>query len=326
MNSDPLKYISQFRKKKVLVIGDIMLDEYIGGTAERISPEAPIPVLLQKSVRYILGGAGNVAANVAALGGQVTLMGLVGADERARHLSQLAKKASIATRFLTDIKRPTTTKIRFVVGSHQLVRMDIEDSRLASASMTTKLVTSIKALPHFDIVIISDYAKGCVGKKVVDALRKRFGNSAIIADMKPTNASLYKNILAITPNLKETAELTDIHATTSALADRAAKTLQENYNTSIVLTRGEYGVTALEKTADASTHFAAKPLTVHDVTGAGDTLVAVFALMMAAGAPFLDAAEMANVAAGVVVGVGGTHALTRKEIEERLTKNGIVSK
>ncbi len=183
--------------------------------------------------------------------------------------------------------------------------------------MTAKLVKSILALPHFDIVIISDYAKGCITKKVVEALRKRFGNNAIIADMKPVNASLYKNILAITPNLKETAELTGIHATTTMLADAAAKALQENYNTSIVLTRGEYGITAREKTADTSTHFAAKPLTVHDVTGAGDTLVAAFALMMAAGAPFLEAAEMANAAAGVVVGVGGTHALKRKELEQQ---------
>src|SRR5258708_3582911 len=178
MKTDIVKHVSKFSKKKILVIGDVMLDEYIGGTADRISPEAPIPVLLQKTVRYILGGAGNVAANVASLWGKVTLMGIVGSDARAKHVSQLAKKLSIMSRCIVDPKRPTTTKIRFVVGSHQLVRMDVEDTRQINGALASKLIKSIQSLPDHDVVIISDYAKGCITKKVVDALRARFGSNA----------------------------------------------------------------------------------------------------------------------------------------------------
>ncbi len=316
MKNDLSKHFSQFPKKRVLVIGDVMLDEYIGGTADRISPEAPIPVLLQKTVRYILGGAGNVAANVASLGGKVTLLGIVGNDARSKKLRELSREKKIQPKFVNDAKRPTTTKIRFVVGHHQLVRMDIEETRSISGDLENRVIKAIRALPKHDIVIVSDYAKGCITKKVMDELRKKFGASSILADMKPANAHFFKNILAITPNLKEAAELTGIHATNNALADRTAKLLQESFNTSIILTRGEHGVTVLEKTADKPVHFGAELLTVRDVTGAGDTLVAAFALMYSTGVPFVEAAEAANFAAGIVVGVGGTHALTRKEFQK----------
>src|SRR3989344_7296961 len=214
MNNDPAPFIRRFPKTKVLVIGDIMLDEYIDGSADRISPEAPIPVLLQKSGRHCLGGAGNVAANVSALGGVVTLLGVVGKDAHANILKQLCRKEGIAPRFIIDRVRPTTTKIRFVSDHHQLVRIDIEEAKPIAPAIEGQLIRVISALPKHEIVVVSDYAKGCMTKKVMRALRVRFGPNSIIADMKPVNARLYSGVRAITPNIKEAVALTSLHAST----------------------------------------------------------------------------------------------------------------
>lgn len=310
--------IDEFTKKKVLVVGDVMLDEYIEGTAERISPEAPIPVLLQKSVRHVLGGAGNVAANVASLGGSVTLVGVVATDARGKILASLAREKGIVTKFITDGSRPTTTKIRFVSGHHQVVRIDIEESHPLPKGSEARLIRLISSLPQHDIVIVSDYAKGVVTKNVMAALKKRFGAKNIIADMKPSNVHIYRGILAITPNVKEAAGMTGIHAHTDALASRVAREIARARGVSVVLTRGEHGITVYGREDKAPVHMRAHVHTVRDVTGAGDTLIAVFALAYASGAPFGEAARLANMAAGIVVGVGGTHALTREDLERHL--------
>ncbi len=314
---DAPSYIKQFPKKRVLVIGDVMLDQYIEGSAERISPEAPIPVLLQKSIRNVLGGAGNVAANAASLGARVTLIGVVGADVQARELRRLCAKSQVLAKFVTA-KRPTTTKMRFVSGHHQLVRIDMEDASRIPPPIEAQIVRMIRALPRHDAVIISDYAKGLMGKKIVDALREKFGAELLIADMKPSSAALYRGIRAITPNVKEAAEMTGVLASSDALAARVTKTLGARLKTSIVLTRGEHGVSVREKGKECR-HFRNSVQTVRDVTGAGDTLIAAFALLLATGAPFLEAAGIANRAAGVVVGSAGTVALSRKELEHALT-------
>lgn len=321
MNTDVSKFIAQFSKKKILVIGDVMLDEYRVGTADRISPEAPIPVLLQKSVRYVLGGAGNVAANAAALGAHVTLMGIVGTDGPAKVVRNLCREKNIAPRFLIDMDRPTTTKIRFVSGHHQLVRIDIEDTHVLTGKEETQMVALIRKLSKHDFVIVSDYAKGCITKKVLDALRAKFGAHHIIADMKPRNAPLFEGILAITPNVKEAAELSGIMALTNAHALRVVKALEKDLQTSIILTRGEHGVTVFDHDTRETAHFRSEVHSVKDVTGAGDTLIAVLALMVASGATLVEATELANFAAGTVVGVAGTHALSKRELERYLKQN-----
>jgi rfaE bifunctional protein kinase chain/domain len=321
MNYDSFKkYIAKFPGKKVLVIGDVMLDEYIDGDTERISPEAPIPVLLQRSVHHVLGGAGNVVANVAALGGTVTLIGVVGKDLHANILKRLLRSSRITSHLQVDTKRPTTSKLRFISGHHQLVRIDIEEKKPISGVIERGVIRAIRSLPSHDIVIISDYAKGCITEPVLSAIRRRFGPNRIIADMKPENSSLYKGIFAITPNIKEGADITSVRATTDALAERVVKILAKRLNTSVILTRGEHGVTALEQGARKSFHFQSDVLTIKDVTGAGDTLVAALALMHASGAPFLMVAELANYAAGLVVGYGGTYTLSRVTLEESLKK------
>ncbi len=313
------KLISQFPKKRILVIGDIMLDEYFEGVAERISPEAPIPVLLQKNVRHVLGGAGNVAANAAALGAHVTLIGLVGADERARTLRTLCSKYNIRVRFFTEAGRPTTTKMRFVSGHHQLVRIDIEESRPIAAKTESALIRAIAVLPDHDIVIISDYAKGCMSAKIVTALHKRFGASRIIADMKPSNAPFYKGVRAITPNIKEAHDMTGIRGTNDTEAELVTKKLGETLKTAVVLTRSAAGISVREKGKECI-HFTSTVQSIKDVTGAGDTLIATLALSLASGAPFTEAARIANIAAGVVVGKAGTAALSHRELEESVAQ------
>lgn len=311
--SDFKNIINKFSKIRVLVVGDIMLDEYIEGTAERISPEAPIPVLLQKSVRHVLGGAGNVAANVAALGAKVTLLGVVGTDARGKIVAKLARERGISTAFISD-GRPTTTKIRFVSGHHQVVRIDIEESHALIGKKEVELAGCIARLPDHDMVIVSDYAKGVLGKRIMGALKNRFGARKIVADMKPVNAALYRGVLAITPNAKEASGLTGTSITSDALASRAAMEISRRLDVSVILTRGEHGITVYERSGKKPTHVRANVHSVRDVTGAGDTLISVFALAHASGASLQEAATFANKAAGIVVGVGGTHALSREEL------------
>ena len=315
---DGSRYIKEFARKRVLVVGDLMLDEYIDGSADRISPEAPIPVLLQKSVSHRLGGAGNVAANAAALGSTVTLIGVVGKDARGKVLTKLTREKRIRPRFLVDSTRPTTTKVRFVSGHHQLVRIDIEEARPISRALEKQMVQTIHTLPAHHVVIVSDYGKGAITKGVLVALKAKFGAENIIADTKPAHAHFFGGLRAIAPNVKEAAEIVGIEASNDRQADKVTELLSKRLNTSVVLTRGEQGVTVRERGKKA-VHFKAEVQSVRDVTGAGDTLIAVFALMLASGGSFVEAAEMANRAAGIVVGFSGTHALTRKELEQAVS-------
>lgn len=318
--SDLSSLVRDFSKQRVLVLGDVMLDEYIDGVVDRISPEAPIPVLLQKKVRHTLGGAGNVAANASALGAKVTLIGVIGTDPRGKILGQLSRKSRIAPRIISDTSRPTTTKIRFVSGHNQLVRIDIEETHPISTAVEKRVIRMIRSLPSQDAVIISDYAKGVVTKNVLKALRVHFGAQKIIADMKPVHAALYTGVYAITPNIKEAAEMTGVHAASDVLAERVTSVLVKQLKTSVILTRGEKGVSAREKGKQCR-HIHNSVHTVKDVTGAGDTLVSVFALANACGAAFLQAADIANYAAGIVVGKAGTVVLSKKELQEGLTHN-----
>ena len=265
-------------------------------------------------MREVLGGAGNVAANAAALGGKVTLMGIVGNDARAKTLARLCGAQGIRAMLFDDSARPTTAKVRFVAGHHQLARIDIEETKPIARALEARVVKKIHSLPKHDMVIVSDYAKGCLTKGIVQALRARFGEHTIIADMKPVNAEWYKNILAVTPNLKEAADITGVYADTDALAERVTKLLGSRLKTSVVLTRGARGVSVRVHGKPSCEHFRNSILTVKDVTGAGDTLVAALALMCASGASFVEAAELANDAAGIVVGAAGTIALSRKAL------------
>ena len=316
MNPSEIKSaIVLFPKQRILVVGDAMIDMYVEGDVEHISAEAPVPIVRQRSVRFILGGAGNVAANARALGGITTLVAIAGRDAHAKTLRNLCERVGIRARFIADSKRPTTTKLRIVshANQHQLARLDSESAEPMSKETEKRLLAVLRALPPQDLVIVSDYAKGCVTKNVIQLLKEKFGLERIVADMKPQHALFYKGIYAITPNMKEVAALTGIHTTTDALAARATNILQKRLSTNVILTRAEHGVTLREKRTGALHHFRSRPLSVKDVTGAGDTLIAALALMRAVGAPLPQATEVANLAAGIAVSQRGTVAPSHKE-------------
>lgn len=319
INKKNLKNIFRdFSQKKILVLGDVMLDFYIKGTTTRISPEAPVPILKWESDEYALGGAGNVGRNVAALGGRTTLLGIVGNDENGRILRALARESGLITNLVVDT-RPTTIKTRVVSMRHQLLRFDKEETKSLSGKAEREVIALIKKVPNQDLIIISDYHKGFLTKNVAKALVERFGGEKIIADIKPANTTLIKGVLVISPNLKEAEELTGIKADGSSAAARAAKKLSENLSTSIVLTRGEHGMTVFDKKTKKVHHLPAQALNIFNETGAGDTVIATLGLMLASGADLALAAEVSNHAAGIVVGEPGTTAVTKKKLIDQLT-------
>ncbi len=307
---DILKTIKEFNQKKILVVGDIMLDHYLKGGVSRISPEAPVPVLAKSSESYALGGAGNVAANIASLKGRVTLLGVTGDDPESGIIKKICAGLKITPRLIIEKKRPTTLKTRVVSGRHQLLRIDTETTARPKTQTENELIKTINRLPNFNIIVISDYAKGCLTKKVFTALKNRFKNVQIIADIKPSQANLYSNVFLITPNLKETYDLTGLNAQEPKSAEKSAKLLSDRFSSSVIITRGEHGLTLYEKETKKITHIPSHTIHIFDVTGAGDTVVAVLALMVALGEDLKISARVANLAAGLVVSEEGTATLS----------------
>ena len=311
--------VEKFKATKILVFGDVMLDLYIQGDVERISPEAPVPIVFERSREYSLGGAGNVATNIAALGGHVILMGNVGNDSEKDFVRGLCRRSGITPRFLHELKRPTSTKTRAVSGQHLLLRIDREKIGAISKDTEKKVARMVENLGDHDMVVISDYAKGFVTEAAVRAIKKRFGGKKIVANIKPlpiaqagvfafkgVDIRFFKGINTITMNANEGRFYTGIDTSTDKGVANAARLLSKRLNTSTVLTRGAHGLTAYDNKLKKAVHVANRPLHVFDVTGAGDTVVATLALMLGAGAPLFKAAEVANYAGGIVVGLRGT--------------------
>lgn len=310
--------MKNFSNKKILVLGDIMLDRYINGKVTRISPEAPVQVLKEENQESALGGAANVAKNISALGAQVTLVGVIGSDESAKSIRSLCRESSILTKLVVDNSRPTTTKTRIVSMRHQLIRFDKEEDKKISNKTEKELIALIKKVPHHDLAIVSDYNKGCLTKAVISALKNKLGDKNIVADIKPLNAELVKNILAISPNLKEAEELTGIRADNNADAKKAAQKIANEFNVSVILTRGEHGITTFDQKTKKVSHLPTRALSIFNETGAGDTVIATLALMLSIGADLALSSEVANHAAGIVVGEAGTTVVTRKKLTDRL--------
>jgi rfaE bifunctional protein kinase chain/domain len=312
------EYVKKFSGKRILVVGDIMLDRYIRGDVHRISPEAPVPVVLQHKEESVLGGAGNVAENIAALGGKATLVGVVGKDEDGKLIEKMCKADRITSALVADPARTTAVKMRIVARGHQLLRVDREHTGEISKQIEASLIAMINKLPAQDFVIVSDYDKGTVTAKVMQALKKKFGRKSIIADIKPDKEDLYRGIYAITPNTKEAREMTGVNAETSEGAENVLRILGVDFGSSVILTRGEHGMSVYNATSKKVMHVPSHARHVYDVTGAGDTVIAVSALMLAAGAPFEMAASVANAAGGIVVGKEGTSTLEAHELMDYL--------
>jgi D-beta-D-heptose 7-phosphate kinase/D-beta-D-heptose 1-phosphate adenosyltransferase len=303
----------------LLVLGDVMLDRYVTGDVSRVSPEGPYLVLRAARYTMVLGGAGNVANNVAALGGRAILVGAVGDDFYGSDLprSGVILPPAIDLRTVSLSGRPTTVKTRFMSGGHHLMRLDEEVSGAPSPADAERLLAAFEAaLPEADIVVLSDYAKGVLCDSVLPraiALARRAGKM-VIADPKRDDLSAYRDASVITPNVLEIRQATGIPVTDDAAAERAgARALEISGAGAILLTRSEKGLTLAQRGCPPL-HLPTEARAVSDVSGAGDTLVAVFALMLARGATMAEAAHVANVAAGLVVAKPGTATVTQTEL------------
>ncbi len=314
--------LDSFTQRRILCIGDLMLDRYIYGQVERISPEAPIPVLHVLRETATLGGAGNVVRNLAALGGAVDFIGVVGNDEAAADLErEFSTLTSVTARLLRDTSRPTTQKTRYVAGSQQLLRADREHAKPIADEIEKQIVDLLPtAIANADAVILSDYVKGVLTPIVISEAIKlaRKAGKPIIVDPKGRNFGRYRGASWLTPNRKELADATGITIGSVENADKAAHGLIGDFDIGAVLCKlGAEGVCLVRKD-NKTEHYQTKAREVFDVSGAGDTVIATLTLALSSGSTPSEAAELANIAGSVVVGKIGTASVTRDEIAKEL--------
>lgn len=295
----------------VLVVGDLMLDRYWFGEVERISPEAPVPVVRVARREDRLGGAANVARNIVALGARASLVGVVGADEPGRGLRDLAKDEGIDARFVQDESLPTTLKMRVMGRQQQLIRVDFEDA--PSGPSLEQLYTHVAQLiSNYDMLVLSDYAKGALNQveRLIEAARA--ANVPVLVDPKGHAYQRYSGATIITPNRAEMKEAVGGWSSEEDLERRAQQLRRDLQLEALLVTRSEQGMTMF--TDEGREHIDAQAHEVFDVSGAGDTVLAALAVTRAAGLPWGQAMMWANRAGGVVVGKLGTSVVTAGEL------------
>ncbi len=315
------KLFSKFDKTGILVIGDLMVDRYIWGKVKRISPEAPVPVVEVTEENLLLGGAANVAHNVLSLGGKVFIAGTTGRDETGKVLINKLNETGFNTDgIVLDEKRPTTVKTRVIAHSQQVVRFDREEKTDISSSTLSMIIEYVKScLPRIKGIIVSDYCKGLITKKLIKTLLKLAGPRIFISvDPKIGHFDYYKGVDLLTPNINEASFASGIDITDEKTLVSAGNILMKKLQcNSLIITRGDEGMTLFEKGRKIS-HIPTCAQEVYDVSGAGDTVIAALTLCRAAGAPLKDSAIIANHAAGVVVGKMGTAVATRNDVLRQL--------
>ena len=304
-------------RTRVLVVGDAMLDKFIAGRVTRISPEAPVPVVMFDHENHRIGGAANVAHNVAALGGRATLIALAGHDEASATLAQACREAGIAPAFVSDAGRPTTTKVRIVTERNQQVaRVDYESDAEIAGDVEQRVISALQQhAGEAAAIVISDYLKGCVTARVMRAAVEAGHTRKIpvLVDPKIPHIDYYKGAAVITPNHYEAEIAANMRVRSDDDARAAARVLRERAACDAVLmTRGDQGMWLLGEGAEGSLPASARE--VADVTGAGDTVIAVLALALAAGATLVEAARLANEAAGIAVAKFGPAVVTPAEL------------
>jgi D-beta-D-heptose 7-phosphate kinase/D-beta-D-heptose 1-phosphate adenosyltransferase len=316
-----LEIIGKFEKAKVLVVGDLMLDEYIRGKVQRISPEAPVPIVeVLGDSSFNPGGALNVAHNIHSLEGAVFPCGLIGRDLYGRMLSRKMRQYQIEMGgVVTTTDRPTTLKTRVVAHSQQVVRFDRESREDISAKELQKILHfCAQKIQNVQAVIIEDYGKGVIVPKLIREIVHlcKARKIPVLVDPKEKHASYYEGVTALTPNLKEAVAMSGLDQDgQKENVDAVGKALLEKLKCEAVLiTLGEKGMALFQK-KEATTYIPTAAKQVFDVSGAGDTVIATFALALASGANMKEAAFLSNLAAGVVVGKLGTATLNRKELE-----------
>lgn len=306
--------VNAFKGKRILVIGDLILDRYLFGKVSRISPEAPVPIVDVVSESFLLGGSANVANNIIALGGRATVAGIIGKGTAGQVLQDLLAENGIDTSGIVEDKRPTTVKTRVIAHNQQVVRFDKEDRRkLEGKSLAGMMAYLKRAIPEHNAVVISDYKKGVISAAIVSAIMKcaKTRDTFVAVDPKVGHFHFYKNVSLITPNLMEASQGSGVEIRDEKSLLKAGKALVSRLGCkSVLITRSEDGMSLFKKMPGSRTiaveHFPTVAKKVYDVTGAGDTVIATFALAVAAGATLEQATVIANHAAGIVVGEVGT--------------------
>lgn len=305
------------RSKRVLIAGDLILDEFVWGEVSRISPEAPVPVVRVTGESWFPGGAANVARNVRELAGHVTLLGVTGDDEHGRRLVRILDEAGIDTSgIIRDPARSTIVKTRVIAKHQQVVRVDRE--RLSTDSIAPRIVERIRATAPVDAAIISDYAKGFVTQEVADELVGRISEFPIVTvDPSPLNRIDWSGATAIKPNRAEALRAANVLDGSGYAIEQVGFELLDKWRTQLILlTLGEEGMMLFEH-GRPPYHTPTRAREVFDVSGAGDTAIAAFTVALAARATPQEAAEIANEASGIVVGKLGTAVVTREELLAR---------
>jgi D-beta-D-heptose 7-phosphate kinase/D-beta-D-heptose 1-phosphate adenosyltransferase len=310
------KIIKNFRKRKILVIGDVILDHYIWGKVNRISPEAPVPVVEVTRESFLLGGAANVAHNIVSLGAHATVIGINGGDIAGEALRGILEQKGVDCSGLFTENRPTTVKTRVIAHNQQVVRFDREDSKYVDGRILKGILSHIRSvLEGYDAVIVSDYRKGMVTEGLIKGILQRARPAGIFVavDPKVGHFDFYRGVSLITPNLMEASLGSGIEIKDDASLVKAGRALMKKLSLkSLLVTRGEQGMSLFEK--DRITHIPTVARKVYDVTGAGDTVISAFTLAHASGARLEQAAVIANHAAGIVVAEVGTAVASPDEL------------
>lgn len=303
---------AQFAKTNLLVVGDVMLDRYWFGDSDRISPEAPVPVVQVSKVDERLGGAANVARNVAALGANTTILGVIGEDEAGTRIGELLKQSGVNSQLEVDPKVPTTVKLRVIARQQQLIRLDFEETPSQTA-LEQKLARFEKALGTADVLVLSDYGKGALSQVAAMIEYAQAQNKVILVDPKGEDYEKYRGATLITPNRSELRQVVGRWEDEDDLMQRAQELRRSLGIQALLLTRSEEGMSLF--TDQGVSHVRAQAREVFDVSGAGDTVIATLAVALAAQWPLDRAMALANRAGGIVVGKLGTATVTSEELQ-----------
>ena len=315
--------LAQARDRRIVVLGDVMLDEFIWGNVTRISPEAPVPVVNIQRESTLLGGAANVLANIVALGANANVIGVVGDDSAAEKLREGVRRiggAETVDALIEDVNRPTTIKLRIIAHNQMVVRADREHGGPVNGKVEERIIaTARKAIEDAHALVVSDYDKGVITPRILaEVLPAAYGQIPVLVDPKIRNFDAYRPANLVTPNHHEALRLANLEADNDDTLQQAARLIRDRIACDAVLiTRGERGMMLMEAGAPpVSVETAARE--VFDVTGAGDTVIATLAAALAAGASMTEAAVLANQAAGIVVGKVGTATASAEEILDSL--------
>lgn len=323
--SDLAGAVDRLAGVEVLVVGDVMLDHYLWGDAQRISPEAPVPVVQVGREGHLLGGAGNVARNIAALGGRPELVGVIGADDPGRVIQDLLAREGLPGHLVAEKQRRTTIKTRIIARNQQMLRVDREESRsLAGRSLDALAGLLRERASRHKVVVVSDYGKGVVSEGLMRAVRElrdtTSGDVQVLVDPKVVHCGLYTGMDLLTPNAKEATEISGVEATGREGVIKAGLAIFKRLRCrQLCITLGAEGMAVFESPGKVL-HVPTVAQNVFDVTGAGDTVISALALALGAGLGLAEASVLANYAAGIVVGQVGTAVATPGALRQALAR------